>query len=156
MSFPWKSGFVASVLVLGLGFAGSIDAEAASESCRWKVKFIKYQVTDDGGERVLETLVSVSVDGSTVNASNRLRKGETASVGETVNTVTVTKTTKVPIKMSARERSFFPSALVLLDETEDLSCDRGKKNGRNRTTDYELRSSGDGFAYRVYLAFERV
>ena len=64
-----------------------------------KVKFVKYQVTDDGGERVLETLVSVSVDGSTVDASNRLRKGETASIGEVVNTVTVTKTTKIPIKM---------------------------------------------------------
>lgn len=156
MSFPWKSGFVAFVLALGLGLVGSFGAEAASESCRWKVKFIKYQVTDDGGERVLETLVSVTVDGATVDASNRLRKGETASVGETVNTVTVTKTTKVPIKMTARERSFFPSSLVLLDEIEDLSCDRGKKNGKNRTTNYELRSSRDGFAYRLYLAFERV
>jgi hypothetical protein len=141
------SGVLATIVLFA-----SIPAQATD--CRWKVIFVKYTVLDDGGERRVETSVSVTANGDTVQHPNRgtkrLSEGETEDVNEEVARFTVSGRQSFTVTVHARESA----SGVISNETVTLSCRRGTPYGTNRPKTVDLGKSG--WEYSIRLMLERV
>lgn len=149
-------------ILLGLCLFGiaqfGLASTADAVSCRWKINFVKYQVTRIGGENKAEVVVIVSVTGDSVRhpkrGFKRVSRGDTVQVGEELKRVTVDGRQVFQVGFQAREIDASGPSGSLKNESVALSCDRSTDSGKNRTKIYTLGSAA--LVVKITVAYSRV